>query len=127
MTPQEFPKAFIRFIHRSLPTYSATELLICVARDSERTWTIDEVLVAIPGLTRDAISEYLLHFLRVEILREETESHYRYDPKSAEDRAAVAMLIEAYEHRPVTLIRTIYSIDATKIQSFADSFKLKRD
>lgn len=127
MTAQEFPEALLHFIRRTLPTYSAAEVLICMARDSWRTWTTNEVLAAVQGLTQEAISEYLTHFLRVELLSAVSEGHYQYDPRSEEDRVAVAMLTAAYEHQPVTLIRMIYSLETAKIQSFADSFKLKRD
>jgi hypothetical protein len=40
---------------------------------------------------------------------------------------AVEQLAEAYNERPVTLIRTIYAPAETKIQSFADSFKFRKD
>jgi hypothetical protein len=40
--------------------------------------------------------------------------------------AQVRTLAQAYKRRPVTLIRVIYALRDTKIQSFADAFKLTR-
>ena len=41
-------------------------------------------------------------------------------------KAHVATLAQAYEQRPVTLIRLIYALRDGKIRSFADAFKLRR-
>jgi hypothetical protein len=38
----------------------------------------------------------------------------------------VATLAQAYEERPVTLIRLIYALRDRKIRSFADAFKLRK-
>lgn len=38
----------------------------------------------------------------------------------------VATLAQAYEQRPVTLIRLIYALRDNKIRSFADAFKLRK-
>lgn len=38
----------------------------------------------------------------------------------------VATLAQAYEQRPVTLIRLIYALRDSKIRSFADAFKLRK-
>ncbi|HEY5792614.1 MAG TPA: hypothetical protein VIS74_04905 [Chthoniobacterales bacterium] len=48
-----------------------------------------------------------------------------FAPASEELRLAVDALEAAYNQRPVTLIRTIYALADHKIQSFADSFKIK--
>jgi hypothetical protein len=42
-------------------------------------------------------------------------------------QAHVKTLAQAYEERPVTLIRLIYALRDSKIRSFADAFKLKKD
>jgi hypothetical protein len=41
-------------------------------------------------------------------------------------RAHVQTLAQAYEQRPVTLIRLIYALRDSKIRSFADAFKLRK-
>jgi hypothetical protein len=41
-------------------------------------------------------------------------------------QAHVATLAQAYEERPVTLIRLIYALRDRKIRSFADAFKLRK-
>ena len=41
-------------------------------------------------------------------------------------KAHVARLAQAYEQRPVTLIRLIYALRDSKIRSFADAFRLRK-
>jgi hypothetical protein len=38
----------------------------------------------------------------------------------------VRTLAQAYRERPVTLIRVIYALRDSRIQSFADAFRLRR-
>ena len=40
--------------------------------------------------------------------------------------ANVGTLAQAYRERPVTLIRVIYALRDSRIQSFADAFRLRR-
>lgn len=40
--------------------------------------------------------------------------------------AHVAMLVKAYEERPVTLFRIIYALRDANIRSFADAFKVRK-
>jgi hypothetical protein len=48
-------------------------------------------------------------------------------PVSAERAPAVRGVAEAYNTRPVTLIRTLYALaDRKRIQSFADAFRLRK-
>ena len=39
----------------------------------------------------------------------------------------LATLAQAYEERPVTLVRLIYALRDRKVRSFADAFKLRKD
>ena len=51
---------------------------------------------------------------------------FQYAPATPELGAAVASLMRAYNERPVTLVRVIYSPRDEKIRSFADAFRLKK-
>jgi hypothetical protein len=52
---------------------------------------------------------------------------WHYEPRSAEDRAAVESLTNLYHHRPVTLVKLIYSMPSRSIATFADAFRLRED
>jgi hypothetical protein len=55
---------------------------------------------------------------------ENQDAGLQYQPASAALDFTVRALVKAFEERPVTLIRLVYS---RKLQSFADAFKIKKD
>ena len=124
--PAEFPEDLGRFIRRSLPSYRAAEVLVHVARDEARSWTAEEIAEAIPALAADAVRKDLDHLAREELLAAEPDGRYRFAPRTEESRAGVALLVEAYDRRPVTLVRIMDSLATERIRSFADSFRLKK-
>ena len=129
MSEAGFPKELLHFISTTVPTYPAVELLVFLAREPGKTWTPAEVVDGSPltALTAQAVGEYLAHFEVSGLLQRSPDGRFRYEPASEQLRTTVSALVEAYDHRPVTLVRIVYSIATAKIQSFADSFKLKRD
>ena len=52
---------------------------------------------------------------------------YQYRPANETLQSYVNTLAQAYEERPVTLIRIIYALRDGKIRSFADAFRLSKD
>jgi hypothetical protein len=50
----------------------------------------------------------------------------QYRPADEALAGHARMLAQAYKERPVTLFRVIYALRDSKIQSFADAFKLRR-
>jgi hypothetical protein len=124
--PADFPEALVRFIRRSLPSYRAAEVLVHVARAPGRPCTAEELAAAMPGVAIEGVREELGHFVREGLVVEE-DGRYRYAPASEPLRDAVALLVEAYDRRPVTLVRLMDSLRTERIRSFADAFRLKRD
>ena len=103
----EFSDAFCRFVQSYLPSVETAELLLQACRTPD---------MAVQAKQRDG--------LRAAGLLDES---YRYRPASPELAAQVATLAQAYEQRPVTLIRLIYALRDTRIRSFADAFRLRKD
>lgn len=127
MSRSGFPDDLVRFIVRRIPTYRAAEILVHVARDPARAWTPDEIAGALAGLPASGVREDLDHFAREGLVEIESEGRFRYAPSSDELRAAVVLLVDAYDRRPVTLVRLMDSLATERIRSFADAFRLKRD
>ena len=112
MEDADFSDAFCRFVQSSLPTFEAAELLVELARNP------DAVLHEHPRAAKH------LAGLRAAGLLDEAS---RYAPSSEELRRHVATLAQAYDRRPVTLVRLIYALRDSKIRSFADAFRLRKD
>jgi hypothetical protein len=103
----DFSDEFCRFVQAYLPTVDAAELLLAAFRDPGRALEAGKPAEALraAGLLDDALC---------------------YRPASEELARHVATLAQAYEQRPVTLVRLIYALRDSKIRSFADAFKLRK-
>ena len=106
----EFSDAFCRFVQAHLPSVERAEVLIAAYRN--------------PGAPADTGTPANREALRAAGLLDEL---LRYRPASADVDALVRTLAQAYEQRPVTLIRLIYALRDSRIRSFADAFKLRKD
>ena len=107
MEDADFSDEFLRFVQGTLPSVEAAELLLAAFRD--RAQALD------PGKHAES--------LRAAGLLDDT---LRYRPASAALGAHVETLAQAWDQRPVTLIRLIYALRDGKIRSFADAFKLRK-
>lgn len=129
MEDSAFSDEFCRFIQTAVPSVDAAELLLALSQREDTWWTPAELAAALrPG---SAISDaealrYLDLFQARGLTAVGPDKRVQYHPANAGLREQVATLAQAYKERPVTLIRVIYALRDTKIQSFADAFKLRR-
>ena len=100
MEDAQFSDAFCRFVQTHIPTVDAAEALIALFRS--------------PEARSEAVDEYGAAFRAAGLF------------DNAELKAHVATLAQAYDERPVTLVRLIYALRDSKIRSFADAFKLRK-
>ena len=108
MEDADFSDEFCRFVQSTLPTVDAAELLVGAFRNPEL------------GLEAGPPAEAL----RAAGLLDE---RLRYRPASDALARHVATLAQAWEERPVTLVRLIYALRDHKIRSFAEAFKLRKN
>jgi hypothetical protein len=123
----DLPESLLQFVRACIPTYQAAEVLLFLAANPDRDFSPAEVVESMRPIvvTGSAIAEYAAHFAAKGLLTEH-DNRYRYNP-SPEFERNIAELAHAYNHRPVTLIAAIYRITDSKIRSFADAFKLRKD
>ena len=117
-------------IRAGVPDLDALELLIFLACHPDETWTPDRLVGTMRPIPHNALSQYFALFReqRLVDVDAEVDGGVVFLPATPALASAVAALCKAYNERPVTLIRTVYSIaDARKIQAFADAFRLKKD
>jgi hypothetical protein len=78
-------------------------------------------------ITQAAAAQYITLFEEHGLVAEQAEGVFVYRPASPELEEAMAALVQAYNERPVTLIRVVYEVANSKtIRSFADAFKFKK-
>jgi hypothetical protein len=121
----EFSDPFCRFIKSAIPEMEAAELLLLFQNRPDASYSTDEAVAKLgPGIAVSKMADYLRVFQSIGVLQF-AEGRFRYNPES-EHGAAVSVLEKAYSQRPVTLLRIIYALRDSKIQSFADAFKLRK-
>lgn len=122
----DFTDDFCGFLQRSVSGVDAAELLLLLAKDSQRWWEIGALhaeLAAVTALSESDVSRYLDTLQQAAVVtRDDTRARFR--PSPSHD-AHVATLGRLYVERPVTLFRVIYALRDTKIKTFADAFKLR--
>jgi hypothetical protein len=125
MADVEFSDEFCRFLQGAIPAVDAAELLLVFHARPEAWLGVQEAIGKLgPGISRGDMEKYLENFVARELL-DAAEGRYRYRAGSPA-AAHVDTLSQAYQQRPVTLIRVIYALRDSKIQTFADAFKLRK-
>lgn len=129
MRDSELPEKLIHLIRHSLPDFPAAELIVFLAEHAESSWSVEEIIEQLKPrvFTHAAVADYLVFFRRVGLVEEQTDRRFIFRPSSEELAEGIRMLKVAYNEQPVTLIRSIYAMADHPIQSFADSFRIKRD
>ena len=130
MEDADFPDDFCRFIQRSIPSVEAAEILLLLRKSPERSWTTAEIVEALRGsiTLQEADAARMIEGLQSRgLLALDADRRARYRTSSAELEQYSQRLALAYVQRPVTLIRMIYALRDTRIQSFADAFKIRKN
>lgn len=108
----------------------ALEILILLVRHPDRYWTADAIASELrhDAAATPAVARCLALFGAGGLLAQGDGGAVVYRPASPALGTTVASLVQAYNERPVTLIRTLYAIaDSRKIQAFADAFRIRKD
>jgi hypothetical protein len=125
----EFSDAFCSFIQRAIPAVDAAEFLLFIADRPDLSWALEEALRKLrPGvnITDADAARYLEGFREHGLVEPGEGGKFRFKAATPELAAHVRSLAQAYEERPVTLIRVIYALRDSKIRTFADAFRLRK-
>jgi len=126
MSDPSLPAEVQQLIARHLVTMHHVDVLLLVARTPEQGHTPEEIGTTLQ-VTASELSRHVLVELESAGLigRDPARAGaLRYAPATAELRRAVELLALAYNEKPVTLIKAIYSRPSA-VQTFADTFRLR--
>jgi hypothetical protein len=129
MQDTDFSDDFFEFIQRAVPDVDAAQCLVEIYKQPDTAWSPDQLASSLnPALrlTHARAATYLELFKARGVLEIRPDRHYQYRPAAMTIDKNVRTLAQAYQERPVTLIRIIYALRDTKIQSFADAFRLRK-
>src|SRR5688500_19730228 len=128
MEDADFSDEFCRFVHGTLPSVDAAEVLLYLYREPGAGWLPRQIAEGLRGVrvSEADTAKYLQGFAASGLAAAQPDGGYRYAPANPTIGGYVQTLALAYEQRPVTLIRLIYALRDGKIRSFADAFKLRK-
>jgi hypothetical protein len=114
-------RSLIEFIHECVPTYQAAELLLFFASHPDGEFSAEEAVVAMrPVLIAvAAVREYASLFVDKGLICQ-SHGRYKYGPATEDLQRRIGELAEAYNKKPVTLIRAVNRIADANIRPFAD-------
>jgi hypothetical protein len=129
MEDVDFSDEFCRFIQLAIPSVEAAEILLFLQKSADRSWEPKEIIDGLRAsiTISDADGAKWVESLHARgLVAIDQDRRVRYRPSSPELEEYARALARAYAQRPVTLIRMIYALRDTRIQSFADAFRIRK-
>lgn len=116
------------FIHRCIDSVELLRVLLLIQADRNRDWTYEQINSELRS-TPDSIRKRVADLIQKKVIAPEalTGDKVKYIPFSPEVEELVMALAGHYQLRPYKIIDLIFSKPNSAIQSFADSFKLKKE
>ena len=124
-----FDAEFSAFVRDCIPSLQAAAVLVCIARDAEHEWSAAEIV----GRLRTSVSITLAEaersmeiFESRGVVERQPSSRTRLTRSLLADKR-LSTLVQAYDHKPVTLIQFIHAMREEKIRLFSDAFRIRKD
>jgi hypothetical protein len=123
------PTPVLELVARSLASMEQIEALLLLHRTADTAWSPDDVAREMqiqPAAARTALAALAAERLASHVpATSGSDGAFQYSPETAALRAAVDQLVVAYNTRPVTLIKALYSRPPKAVTSFADAFRIR--
>lgn len=113
------------FIRAAIRSVWALETLRSLRVQKSRTWSARALTQELRA-SELVIREVLTTFQAVGLLETEADGAVRYAPASPELDAVAGEIVVEYERRPIAVMKEIYAVETSKIQDFANAFRLKQ-
>ena len=122
------PREVEALIQRALATMLHVELLLLLQRTAPMSWSAEAAAAELR--TTPVLVEGVFADLQAARLADPTvggsPSAWCFDVRDDAAVAATMQLREAYERRPVTLVKALYQRPASSAHAFADAFRLRK-
>lgn len=129
MKDSDFSDDFCKFLQTTIESVDAAEFLLLLSAQPDERLLVDQArarLTDVNMTTADAI-RYAKLFQTRGLVEIGPDQRVQYRPSSDLLAEHVRLLRQAYNERPVTLVRVIYALRDHKIRSFAEAFNLKKN
>ena len=118
-------QTILEFVRGSLKSAWSLELLLLLRRVPIQAWNVDGLVRELRGSV-SSVTESLEALNSAGLIEITEAGEYRYSARTPALEAMVAGLVELYSHKPITVLRAIFSSPTDKIRSFSDAFLIKK-
>jgi len=124
----ELPAEVKQWIDRQIETLAQLETLLLLREAPERTMSVDQIAKAlyVPIVSATAVLRELERRGTVKTATA-TPLSFQLQPADASTERIIEQLAQLYAERRVAVISHIYSKSTSKVQTFADAFRLKKE
>jgi predicted ArsR family transcriptional regulator len=127
MSSDFIPEDVEQFILKRITSVAQLEALLLLRSNDQVDWSVDAVAKRL--YVRGKLAREILRRLMEEgfLIAGSGRSLYRYQPTTSELREIVDRLAESYSKHLLPITNIIHSKPQTRVQEFADAFKLRKD
>ena len=116
------------FIHRYIHSFEELEVLLLLSASPGRRWTAQQVDESIRS-NLESIERRLDQLVEHQLVARYTDGdtiQFQFHPVTQDLTVLVEQLAKAYKEHRVSVIEQIFAEPPSSIQSFADSFRIRR-
>jgi hypothetical protein len=128
MSDNFIPDDVAQFILDKIDSVAQMEALLLLRSDPREEWSLEALakrLYIAESETTQVLSRLCSEGLVVTIMSEPLR--YRYEPSSTEIRQMADRLADVYSKHLVPVTNLIHTKPKTRVQEFADAFRLRKD
>ena len=118
------PQRVRQLIGSAIPTVWALELLLFLKRNGEHVWSVDQLVRELRGSVL-LVTENLIQLQRAGLVTAQGTDRYRYLPATPALAGLVDELEKYSAERPFAVRDAILAAPHSRIQLFADAFRMK--
>jgi hypothetical protein len=129
MEDVDFSDEFCEFIQTCVPAVHTAELILLLRSRPQEWWDPADVLqrMRAAGLAEPEAARYVELLQARGLLATGPDKRIQFRPADERIADQVEKLAQAYTERPVTLFRVIYALRDTRVRSFAEAFRLRKN
>jgi hypothetical protein len=127
MSEDLIPQSVCLFIEKNIDSIAELEALLLIQRDPRKDWApelLAERLYISLEKTEEAMSR--LHSIGLIGVKKGNPVTYRYEPSSPELEQVVGEIVDAYSKYLIPVTNLIHSKPQSRVQQFADAFRLRK-
>jgi predicted transcriptional regulator len=129
MPADNIPEDVKQFLLKSIDSIAQWEGLLLLQARPEKAWDVTEVAQNLYLLEADA-ARLLAALEALGMIKTEPTPDpalYRYEPRAALDDVIIKRAAELYKQSVIPITKVIHSKSKSRVQAFADAFRIRKD